>query len=77
MLTQSDVTQRSEVNARFTPRRFAILLGLRLCAHFEMETYTWDVMPAELKKRNVVDQLVGEYEWTLAALAARGIGRIE
>jgi hypothetical protein len=48
-----------------------------LCAHFEMETYTWEVMPAELKKRNVVDQLVGEYEWTLAALAARGIGRIE
>ena len=48
-----------------------------LCSHFEMETYTWEVMPAELKKRNVVDQLVGEYEWTLAALAARGIGRIE
>ncbi len=48
-----------------------------LCSHFEMETYTWEVMPAELKKRNVVDQLVGEYEWTLAALAARGISRIE
>jgi hypothetical protein len=48
-----------------------------LCSHFEMETYTWEVMPAEMKKRNVVDQLVGEYEWTLAALAARGIGRIE
>ena len=48
-----------------------------LCAHFEMETYTWEVMPAELKKRNVVDQLVGEYEWTLAALAARGISRIK
>ena len=43
-----------------------------LCAHFEMETYTWEVMPAELKKRNVVDQLVSEYEWTLARLAERG-----
>ena len=43
-----------------------------ICAHFEMETYTWEVMPAELKKRNVVDQLVSEYEWTLARLAERG-----
>jgi hypothetical protein len=47
-----------------------------LCTHFEMETYTWEVMPAELKKRNVVDQLVGEYEWTLAALVKRGIGLV-
>jgi hypothetical protein len=38
-----------------------------------METYTWEVMPADLKHRNVVDQLVGEYEWTLAALGARGL----
>lgn len=43
-----------------------------LCSHFEMETYTWEVMPPELKKRNVVDQLVSEYEWTLAHLARRG-----
>lgn len=43
-----------------------------ICAHFEMETYTWEVMPAELKKRNVVDQLVSEYEWTLTRLAERG-----
>ena len=44
----------------------------RMCAHFEMETYTWEVMPAEMKNRNVVDQLVSEYEWTLKQLAARG-----
>ena len=44
-----------------------------LCSHFEMETYTWEVMPAELKKRNVVDQLVGEYEWTLAQFKQRGL----
>ncbi|MBK7999516.1 MAG: metabolite traffic protein EboE [Verrucomicrobia bacterium] len=43
-----------------------------ICSHFEMETYTWEVMPPELKKRNVVDQLVSEYEWTLAHLAQRG-----
>ena len=44
-----------------------------LCSHIEMETYTWEVLPAELKNRNVVDQLVAEYEWTLARMAERGI----
>lgn len=44
-----------------------------LCGHFEMETYTWEVMPPEMKNRNVVDQLVSEYEWTLARFAERGI----
>ena len=41
--------------------------------HLEMETYTWEVLPGELKHRNVVDQLVAEYEWTLAALKERGL----
>ncbi len=45
------------------------------CAHFEMETYTWEVMPAEMKNRNVVDQLIAEYDWTLARLAERGFTR--
>ncbi|MBI3192156.1 MAG: hypothetical protein HYZ36_05765, partial [Pedosphaera parvula] len=45
----------------------------KLCSHFEMETYTWEVLPAELKKRNVVDQLVAEYQWTLAEMARRGL----
>lgn len=43
------------------------------CRHFEMETYTWDVLPADLKARNVVDQLAAEYDWTLARLADRGV----
>ena len=44
-----------------------------LCSHIEMETYTWEVLPPELKNRNVVDQLVAEYEWTLARLTERGL----
>ena len=44
-----------------------------ICSHFEMETYTWEVLPPEMKRRNVVDQLVGEYRWTLAELAKRGL----
>ncbi len=44
-----------------------------LCSHLEMETYTWEVLPPELKNRHVVDQLVAEYSWTLRQLALRGI----
>lgn len=46
----------------------------RLCSHIEMETYTWEVLPAELKRRDVVDQLAAEYDWTLRNLSARGLG---
>jgi sugar phosphate isomerase/epimerase len=45
----------------------------RLCSHLEMETYTWEVLPPELRSRDVVEQLVAEYEWTLAQLAERGL----
>ncbi|MDB6109900.1 MAG: hypothetical protein JWR69_1650 [Pedosphaera sp.] len=45
----------------------------KLCTHLEMETYTWEVLPPELKNRSVVDQLAAEYEWTLARLAERGL----
>jgi hypothetical protein len=45
----------------------------KLCSHLEMETYTWEVMPDEMKNRSVVDQLVSEYEWTLQHLAERSL----
>ena len=45
----------------------------RLCSHLEMETYTWEVLPPELKTRTVVEQLASEYGWTLAQLKARGL----
>jgi hypothetical protein len=44
-----------------------------LCSHLEMETYTWEVLPPELKNRNVVDQLAAEYEWTLDRLKERDL----
>ena len=44
-----------------------------MCSHFEMETYTWEVMPPELKNRSVVEQLVSEYEWTLGRMRERGL----
>lgn len=45
----------------------------RLCSHLEMETYTWEVMPPELKSRSVVNQLAAEYEWCLGELKGRGL----
>lgn len=45
----------------------------KLCSHLEMETYTWEVMPEEMKNLSVVDQLVAEYEWTLKRLAERNL----
>jgi hypothetical protein len=42
------------------------------CTHLEMETYTWEVLPPALRLP-IEDQLVREYEWTLAALAERGL----
>jgi hypothetical protein len=44
-----------------------------MCTHLEMETYTWEVLPSELKDRDVVDQLAAEYEWTLGNLRERGL----
>ena len=44
-----------------------------ICSHIEMETYTWEVLPDDMKQRDVVDQLVGEYDWTLAKLGEQGI----
>jgi sugar phosphate isomerase/epimerase len=42
------------------------------CAHLEMETYTWEVLPPALRI-GIEDQLVAEYAWTLDALARRGL----
>ena len=44
-----------------------------LCTHLEIETYTWEVLPPELKSQNVVDQIAAEYDWTLARLRERGL----
>jgi hypothetical protein len=41
------------------------------CQHIEMETYTWEVLPPEMRSGDVVDQLVREYDWTLAEMSRR------
>ncbi len=42
------------------------------CSHLEMETYTWEVLPAAWRLP-IGEQLVHEYSWTLDALAKRGL----
>ncbi len=42
------------------------------CQHAEMETYTWEVLPSDLRI-GIEDQLVREYEWTLDSLRARNL----
>lgn len=43
-----------------------------MCSHIEMETYTWEVMPGQMKC-DIVDQLAGEYKWTFKEMAKRGL----
>jgi hypothetical protein len=43
------------------------------CQHLEMETYTWEVLPKEIRTGDVVDQVVEEYKWTLQELSSRGL----
>ncbi len=45
----------------------------QLCAHLEMETYTWAVLPENLRTRDVTDQLVAEYDWPRQRLAEPGL----
>lgn len=42
------------------------------CSHFEMETYTWEVLPEAMRSADVVDQLAKEYEWCLAEFGRNG-----
>jgi hypothetical protein len=43
------------------------------CRHFEMETYTWEVLPEAIRSGNVVDQLVAEYAWCLREFENHGL----
>lgn len=44
-----------------------------ICNHFEMETYTWEVLPEELVEIDVIEQLVKEYAWIIGQLNSRGL----
>jgi hypothetical protein len=39
-----------------------------LSDHLEIETYTWDVLPAHLKTGDITEYVTRELEWMRAAL---------
>ncbi len=49
-----------------TPQFFALLHSVE---HLEIETYTFDVLPEELRSGGIVPSIAGEYEWVLKNLA--------
>lgn len=59
----------------FKTTRFAIEEALRfhkatpVSTQLEIETYTWDVLPADLKTGDITDYVVRELEWVKAQLA--------
>ena len=42
--------------------------------HLEIETYTWDVLPAGLK-RDLLESIAREYEWVLSTLRRPQLSR--
>ena len=42
-----------------------------------METYTWEVLPKELRSIDVVEQVAKEYQWTIQALTQRGLAPVD
>ena len=59
----------SSATARWSRRRTTCGGASSACdtAHLEIETYTWDVLPADLKASSV-DSIAREYEWVLDVL---------
>jgi hypothetical protein len=61
----------------FRTTRFAIEQALQAhltqpqSTHLEIETYTWDVLPAHLKAGDVIDYVVRELDWVLDRLGVR------
>lgn len=43
--------------------------------HLEIETYTWEGLPAEVRAGGLVESLAREYEWVLEVLAREGVVR--
>jgi hypothetical protein len=64
----------------FRTTRFAIEQALAAhrtlpqSTHLEIETYTWDVLPAHLKTGDITDYVVRELEWVLNELGVRAHG---
>jgi sugar phosphate isomerase/epimerase len=57
-----------ESTQRDVRRTLELVVERSACRHLEIETYTWDVLPDDLKATSV-EQIAREYEWVLDVLA--------
>ena len=70
-----DVNEFLDDLGMFKTTRFAIEEALRfhkatpVSTQLEIETYTWDVLPAHLKTGDITEYVVRELEWVQAQLA--------
>jgi len=64
----------ADLGGAFGTTRFALEQALAvhkqtpLSPHLEIETYTWDVLPAHLKTGDIVDYVTRELEWVKGQL---------
>jgi hypothetical protein len=64
----------------FNSTRFAITEALEvhrrtpLSRHLEIETYTWDMLPADIKTGDIVDYVCRELEWVKGQLVGAAVG---
>lgn len=61
---------RFQNTADFVRDLLARIPGRDDCRHLEVETYTWDVLPAAYRNTPVVEAIARELRWTLDALPA-------
>jgi hypothetical protein len=54
----------------FLAELLALHRGAAFTDHLEVETYTWDVLPAELRRQRVTDAIARELRWTIDQLEA-------
>jgi hypothetical protein len=55
----------------FLRELFGVLRETAVTEHLEVETYTWDVLPPEHRRGDVVDSIARELEFTLGLVSAR------
>ena len=61
-----------EATSSLLTGQFARLVRRGVCGHLEIETYTFDVLPPELKTADITESIAREFEWVLANVAPRG-----
>jgi len=50
------------------PKVLKFLLANKICPHFEIETYTFAVLPENLRQGGITGSIVSEYEWVLSII---------